>query len=713
MKFLSKLSFKIPFLVMLSCMACSIGVAVIVAFSVKDVLVSNYERNFVQILESKKLQLSQYFDGVKSDINVMSSNGQVVNAAHELITARFANLSSADVIHRKFTSESPYLLSQRDKLVTVVDSEPYFALHTKYHPWFKEFMSGKGYNDIMIIDTNGNIAYTVAKDADFGINVKSDKWKNTDLAKAYYSAISAKPESEPVFFDFRRYEISGNLPVSFVAKQITNQSGQIIGALVLEIPVKKLNQIMDVSLSSNYNGLYYAVGQDFLLRNDLPNIQESTSMTKRIEGDHINMALTGNTQSMYSKGITGTDVFTSYVPFELNNIKWALVAEVDKFALLKPIRELQYKIFFICFASIMLIGGAGFVLAQKTSKPLRELIDQMRQLEKGNTSFRVRYTELNGEVGDMAKSLSSFRETAISMRGKQDEKENEKIFKDERARKITSLVRDFEARSAQTLEAITATASKLQDTAEALSTIIKKAAAQSNTATSATGQANQNLENIVSATDGMSRYVEHIATQIANSKQAVDSAVSKTRNADSETSLLNNASKEIGNFIQVIQNIAEQINLLSLNATIESARAGDAGKGFAVVASEVKTLAQQTKNATHDISNQIGNVQDISKKVIEVLGSISESIGGMNQSSAGIVSAFVEQKQIANKIVSNAKNASDTFSDVNQNLSGLNDVINKTAASTSEVLSAAKNLGKEAESLSQEIQMLLSNLQSA
>ncbi len=711
MKLFSRLSFRIPFLVMVACILCSIGVAGVVSFAVRDVLIQNYERNFVQILESKKLQLEQYFEGVKNDINVISSNGQVVNGASELINTRFANVSSADNIVRKFTSESPFLLSQRDKLTLVNDPDPYFTSHAKYHPWFKEFVDGKGYNDIMLIDTNGNIAYTVAKDADFGANIKSDKWKNTDLAKAYYSAISAKPDSEPVFFDFRRYEISQNMPVSFVSKQIVNNEGKIIGALVIEIPVSKINKIMNVPMASEQNGLYYIVGQDFLLRNDLEN--QDTAMTTRVEGQHINMALTGNTQSIYSKGITGNDSFTSYTPFELNNIKWALIAEVDKSAIIQPIQNLQYKIFFICFAAIMVLGGFGFVLAQKVSKPLSELIDQMRQLEKGNTSFKVRYTELNDEVGEMAKSLSSFRQSAIAKKGQLEAKENEKLFKEEKTRGIISMIRDFEDRSAQIVDAISAQAMKVQSGAKTLGDVLREAISKSQYASSASVQANETLQGIALAGQGLARYVEHINAEIMKSKSALETAVSKVKNADKDANVISHTTHEIDNIMFMMQNISEQINLLSINASIESARAGEAGKGFAIVANEVREISSQTRKISQDIASQSRNIQDATLKVSSTVVAVAESMSNLNKSSEGIMTAAEAQNEIVSSIAGGIKNAALVVNNVGDNIAFVKDVIAKTEISTNEMLKTAKSLGNEAELLAQEMKMLLSNLQQA
>ena len=85
-------------------------------------------------------------------------------------------------------------------------------------------------------------------------------------------------------------------------------------------------------------------------------------------------------------------------------------------------------------------------------------------------------------------------------------------------------------------------------------------------------------------------------------------------------------SRTIGDVVNLISDIAEQTNLLALNATIEAARAGEAGKGFAVVASEVKSLANQTAKATDEISAQVEAMQGATNSTVESIQKITDLI---------------------------------------------------------------------------------------
>ena len=121
-----------------------------------------------------------------------------------------------------------------------------------------------------------------------------------------------------------------------------------------------------------------------------------------------------------------------------------------------------------------------------------------------------------------------------------------------------------------------------------------------------------------------------------------------------------------GEVVKLITDIAEQTNLLALNATIEAARAGEAGKGFAVVASEVKNLATQTAQATEEISTQIQTIQDDTQHTVSSIQHIAERIEEINRISGGVSEATRETTAISGEVLSASEQVSAKSGDLSQ-----------------------------------------------
>jgi methyl-accepting chemotaxis protein len=162
---------------------------------------------------------------------------------------------------------------------------------------------------------------------------------------------------------------------------------------------------------------------------------------------------------------------------------------------------------------------------------------------------------------------------------------------------------------------------------------------------------------------------------------------------------LGESSAEIGNVVKVITSIAEQTNLLALNATIEAARAGEAGKGFAVVANEVKELAKQTGQATEDISQKIGAIQQDTEGAVTAIQQIGAIINQVNDIANTIASAVEEQSVTTNEMARNVEEAAKGSNEIVQNIGGVAQAAQSTASGATQTQAAAQELGRLASEL--------------
>jgi methyl-accepting chemotaxis protein len=235
---------------------------------------------------------------------------------------------------------------------------------------------------------------------------------------------------------------------------------------------------------------------------------------------------------------------------------------------------------------------------------------------------------------------------------------------------------------------VAAMAERISDIAAASSQASERAAS----ASSATEEASQNVQAVASGAEELASSIAEISRQVSEAGDFSAQAVAKTESADRVMKGLEEAAGAIGHVVRLITDIAEQTNLLALNATIEAARAGEAGKGFAVVASEVKSLAEQTAKATSQISEQVAGIQSGSTEAAEAMGEIRKVIETLSDISAGISAAVEEQSAVTQDISSNMATAAGGVSTVNAAITDIADGARATERSVAELKEQAERV---------------------
>jgi methyl-accepting chemotaxis protein len=153
-----------------------------------------------------------------------------------------------------------------------------------------------------------------------------------------------------------------------------------------------------------------------------------------------------------------------------------------------------------------------------------------------------------------------------------------------------------------------------------------------------------------SAMEGVAKSIRDISSHIREVLAVINDAVVLSGQAANDISVLNKQSQEITKITGLITQIAQQTNMLSLNAAIEAARAGEAGRGFAVVAEEVKALAVNTVSSSASIQKMVGSVQENTQRMHKNVNGIEEIMKKISDLSSGISSAINEQEASTNEI---------------------------------------------------------------
>lgn len=365
-------------------------------------------------------------------------------------------------------------------------------------------------------------------------------------------------------------------------------------------------------------------------------------------------------------------------------------------------------------AMAALIGLLLFVMSKGLTRPLASVTDSMSKLAGGEHDVEVSYTGRRDEIGSLARTVEVFRQNAEAVaRLRSERNEAQAQAEREKHEAMARLADSFESSVKSVVEAISESATELQTSARSLTVSAEEASRQAAMGTAGADTTSGNVQTVASATEELSASIDEIRRQVESSSQTTRSAVEEVERSNEMVKGLSEGAQRIGEVVELINSIAEQTNLLALNATIEAARAGEAGKGFAVVASEVKSLANQTAKATEDISGQISAIQHSTEQAVAAIVSIGKIVGEVSQVSDAISSAVIEQNSATQEIARNVQEAARGTADVSESVAGVMQTAGETGAAAGVVLETANSVSEQSARLRTEVQSFLDTIRAA
>ncbi|MDH5785427.1 MAG: methyl-accepting chemotaxis protein [Chromatiales bacterium] len=615
------------------------------------------------------------------------NSGQSIDAASYL-----ARLTPAAVYFQyHWIKQNPNPLGAKNSLTSNKSGRQYDEIHSKHHPFYNDFITRFGYYDLFIVNVHGDVVYSVYKELDFGTNLKNGVWSDSGLARVFNKAMQSAEGGVSVD-DFAPYTPSYNGPASFAAAPIFD-NGERIGVLVLQMPIASINAIMtsnekwkEVGLGES--GETYLVGSDKKARSISRFLVEDPEGYKKMmlglgtsqevvsamlaKGTNIGLqaldtrgtraALSGQSGFEIFDDYRGVSVLSAYTPLNIPGLNWALMSEIDKDEAFHAVGQLKSSIggwaATITLVMLTIAGIAGLFFALSITKPIIKLATTIGIIDRdADLSKRV---ELHGndEIGEMAISFNNMLEKLHnSMR--------------EVNASTGQLAAAAEELSAITIETNNAIELQRTETDQVATAMNEMTATVQEVASSATTAAEAAHGADSDAQDGR-RVVQETMDAIDKLAQDVENTAAIIRRLEGE-------SENIGSVLDVIRGIAEQTNLLALNAAIEAARAGEQGRGFAVVADEVRSLASRTQSSTQEIQSMIEKLQTEARNAVvameqgqeraqegvakaakagESLQAITSAVGSINDMNAHIASAAEEQSAVADEINRNIVNIS-------------------------------------------------------
>jgi len=336
----------------------------------------------------------------------------------------------------------------------------------------------------------------------------------------------------------------------------------------------------------------------------------------------------------------------------------------------------------------------------------------MREIADGKLDTRVKVSG-NDEITEMARTLSVFRDglAEVERANAKIEQERETAAR-ERREAMVKLANDFEASVMSVVESVTAASNEVQTSSMSMTDTAKGAGRKADAAGSAAERAAGNVQTVASAAEELASSIQEIGRQVNQSSNIANLAVEKGQKTNEQVEGLSAAAQKIGEVVEMITDIAEQTNLLALNATIEAARAGEAGKGFAVVASEVKGLATQTAKATEDIAGQIKGIQNATRDAVTAIKDITSTIAEIDSIGTAIAAAVEEQSAATQEISRNVQQAAEGAQEAGSNITGVHTAISDTSNAADQMLGASTTLAEQANGLKAQVSEFLKQVRS-
>lgn len=557
--------------------------------------------------------------------------------------------------------------------------------------FFEKYIEAYDYYDLFLINPLGDIYYSVAKESDYKTNLLQGPYKNSGLGDLFRKVIRT---GEYALQDFTPYSPSNGEPAAFIAQPVYI-GDELITVVALQLSIDKINAIMQLRDGMGESGESYLVGSDGRMRSDSfldpsgHSVKASFAGPLAVNGvdtQAVREAVAGRADTDIILDYNGNPVLSAYTPVTVGETVWALIAELDEAEAFQAVDRLEHFIAVLALMVVICVVVIAVVVARMVTRPLGGEPKEMKQIAEkiANGDLTLTFKE-QGEEDSVYQAMHRM---SVNLRGlvHQIMLSSTEIA---RASEETSVVTRQTSRNVQLQQQETA---QVSAAVSEMSASGQQIVASTMEATKAVNEASGEADVVKDVIYQTTRSIRGLSDDIHQSMQVI-------RTLEEHT-------EHIGSVLDVIRGIAEQTNLLALNAAIEAARAGEQGRGFAVVADEVRSLAQKTQDSTSNIEDMINRLQSSANTAV---GSMTRSMTNTEHTISDTEKAvaamdkirhFVENICTMNiQIASATEQQNIAVEEISRNIVSINQVALETSGGAQQTAEATLELARLSERL--------------
>ncbi len=367
-------------------------------------------------------------------------------------------------------------------------------------------------------------------------------------------------------------------------------------------------------------------------------------------------------------------------------------------------------------ALVLIIAALAFLTLQITAVIRQSVVDVQQTVEAladGKRDLTIPGIDRSDQFGALGQALAALQRALADADDITSRDSEASARRAKRQEEVEQAVARFESMSTELLASVSAASAQVTTAAERMQATSGEASSRSETAREAADAAASGIQSVASASEELAASINEVSEQISRTTALSDEAGAEAEAGAGTVGRLSEAAQSIDAIVELIETIADQTNLLALNATIEAARAGEAGKGFAVVASEVKSLAEQTSQATQQIASQIHAIQSASTDAATSAEKTRTAMRELQALATESASAISQQRAATSEIAGAAQRADEGASKANDDVRELSSLTGETATVARDVMQAAKELKERQSAWEAEYEAFLKTLRAA